>query len=96
MEIYKVRFHGYYIKINYQDQLTKNFDIISLEYCEYPKKKQKEIIKALLQFSINSRNKITILKTSVPIVDEVGKKDLYEQIYQFARAQHFVFHKRIE
>jgi hypothetical protein len=96
MEIYRVRFHGYYIKINYKDLSTKNFVIISLEYCEYPRKKQKEIIKILFQFSYNLRNKITIMKTSIPIVDEVGKKDLYEQIYHFARAQRFVFHKRIE
>ena len=96
MEIYRVRFHGSYITFNYQHWFSANVEIISLKYCDFSKKKQKEIIKSLLQFSNMLGINISVLKTALPIVDEVGEKDLYEQIYNFARAQRFVFHKSIE
>ena len=92
IDVYRVRFHGSYLKINY----SKNYTIISLEYCDYNKRKQKEIIKSLFIFSADLKNKISIMKTSVPILDEVGMKALYEEIYNFARAQRFLFHKSIE
>lgn len=92
LDIYRVRFRGSYLKINY----SNSYKIISLEYCDYNKKKQKEIIKSLFIFSDDLKNKISVMKTSVLIVDEVGKKDLYEEIYQFARAQRFIFRKSID
>jgi hypothetical protein len=33
------------------------------------------------------------MKTATPILDDLGEKELYEEIYQFARAQRFIFHK---
>ena len=92
IDIYHVRFHGSYLKINY----SNNYKIISLEYCDYNKKKQKEIINNLFLFSNDLKNKISLMKTTVPILDEVGMKDLYEEIYHFARTQRFVFHKSID
>ncbi|MFX1445662.1 MAG: hypothetical protein ACFFHV_19780 [Promethearchaeota archaeon] len=92
IDIYRVRFHGHLLKINY----ANTYKIISLEFCEFSKKKQKKIINSLFQFSGDLRNKISVMKTSATIVDEVGKKDLYEEIYQFARAQRYIFHKTIE
>lgn len=92
IEVYRVRFHGSYLKINY----SNNYTIVSLEYCDYNKKKQKEIIKSLFIFSDDLKNKISIMKTTVPILDEVGMKALYEDIYNFARAQRFLFHKSID
>jgi ABC-type multidrug transport system fused ATPase/permease subunit len=92
IDIYRVRFHGHLLKINY----ANTYKIISLEYCEFSKKKQKEIINSLFQFSDDLKDKISVMKTSATIVDEVGKKDLYEEIYQFARAQRFVFRKSID
>ena len=92
IDIYRVRFQGHLLKINY----SNTYKIISLLYCELSKKKQKEIIKTLFQFSDDLKDKISVMKTSTTIVDEVGKKDLYEEIYQFARAQRFIIHKNIQ
>jgi len=92
IDIYRLRFHGHFLKINY----ANSYKIISLENISFPTKKQKELINTLFQFSDDLKDKISVMKTSAPIVDEVGKKDLYEEVYQFARAQRFVFHKTIQ
>jgi len=92
IDIYRVRFHGHLLKINY----SNTYKIISLLYCELSKKKQKEIIKTLFQFSEPLKDKISLMKTSTTIVDEVGNKELYEEIYQFARAQRLIIHKNIQ
>lgn len=92
IEIYKVLFHGYFLKIN----LSNSYKIISLKFCDFTKKKQKEIINnffQFFQFSEDLKNQISVMKTSIPILDEEGMKSLYEEIYTFARAQRFIFKK---
>lgn len=92
IDIYKILFQGFFLKIN----LSNSYKIISLKFCDFTKKKQKEIITNLFQFFQGSeevKDQISVMKTSIPILDEEGMKSLYEEMYNFARAQRFIFKK---
>jgi len=86
IEIFKITFKGYFLKMN----TLQNYELIGLKFCDFNKNKQEKIIEALFKFSEKLNKPISIKKAFGPFIDDIGMKELYDKIYNFARSQRFI------
>lgn len=87
IDLYRLRFNGYYVKINYSD----TFKLIRLDYCGFPKNRQKEIVEFLFAYADEIGCEISLTKIITPLLNDVGEREIQKEIYKFARTRRFIF-----
>ncbi|TFG22206.1 MAG: hypothetical protein EU529_11205 [Promethearchaeota archaeon] len=87
VEIFKMSFiRGYFLKFN----SFQEYKLIGLRICSFNGSKQKKIIKTLFKYSEKLNKSISIKKAFGPFIDEITMKELYDEIFTFARSQRFI------
>lgn len=90
VEIFKLPFaRGYFLKFN----SFQEYKLIGLRFCSFIGSKQEKIIEVLFKYSEKLNKPISIKKAFGSFINEIARKELYDEIFNFARAQRFIVKK---